>query len=631
MSSNRQIRFGVAALVCSLAVTAIAELPQELANRKIPNWPAAPYWSPSVAAKDRAEEGRLEAQGVAGVPTSPLPFVAITPCRLADTRQGSGFGGQYGPPSLENLDIRTFVVVGQCGVPMAAAAVSLNLAVTSLTANGNLTVYPAGSPVPVVSSLNWTPIETAISNAAVVALGSGGAISILHNGVGSSTVDLIVDVNGYYGGNIVNTITAGSGLTGGGTGDVQLSIAPGGITSSHIAAGAVTGAALAPGVGALPSGAYVLGASGDANLLAAGLVQIGPVGIDVWKATPLSGAPSARSYHTAVWTGVTMIIWGGHDGTSEVNTGAAYDPVTNVWTPMPTAGAPTARQQHTAIWTGSKMIVWGGLGDNGLGDLAALNTGGIYDPTTNSWTPVSTSGAPTGRYGHTAVWTPSNSKMVVWGGVGFLNTGGRYNPSTDAWAATTTTDAPSGRFEHKAVPIGSQMMVWGGADNTTITNTGGLYDSIADTWTATSTTGAPSARTAHTAIVTGSNTVLIWGGSCAGVGGCATNEGGLYVPGLNSWSATTTVGAPAGRKFHTAVWTGSRMIIWGGENAAGVDFANGGVYDAGGNAWSGITEIGATPRAHHTAVWTGSKMIVWGGAGNNTGGYPTSLFLYLKP
>ena len=54
--------------------------------------------------------------------------------------------------------------------------------------------------------------------------------------------------------------------------------------------------------------------------------------------------------------------------------------------------------------------------------------------------------------------------MIVWGGCndsGSLNTGGRYNPSTDSWTATSTTNAPAGRV-HTAVWTGSEMIVWGG-------------------------------------------------------------------------------------------------------------------------------------------------------------------------
>ena len=55
--------------------------------------------------------------------------------------------------------------------------------------------------------------------------------------------------------------------------------------------------------------------------------------------------------------------------------------------------------------------------------------------------------------------------MIVWGGgddSGYFNTGGRYNPSTNSWTATSTTNAPSARYAHTAVWTGSEMIVWGG-------------------------------------------------------------------------------------------------------------------------------------------------------------------------
>src|SRR6202040_495776 len=96
---------------------------------------------------------------------------------------------------------------------------------------------------------------------------------------------------------------------------------------------------------------------------------------------------------------------------------------------------------HTAVWTGSEMIVWGGFPDPNI----YVNTGGRYNPSTDTWTATSTTNAPSRRVLHTAAWT--GSKMIVWGGYdgNDLNTGGRYNPGTDTWTATSTTNAPSGR------------------------------------------------------------------------------------------------------------------------------------------------------------------------------------------
>ena len=96
-----------------------------------------------------------------------------------------------------------------------------------------------------------------------------------------------------------------------------------------------------------------------------------------------------------------MIVWGGINGTA-LNTGGRYNPATNTWTTTSTANAPRGRILHGAVWTGSEMIVWGGGGGSGQGDY--FNTGGRYNPGSDSWTPTSTSNAPTERDQHTAVW-----------------------------------------------------------------------------------------------------------------------------------------------------------------------------------------------------------------------------------
>src|SRR6266403_2254757 len=199
--------------------------------------------------------------------------------------------------------------------------------------------------------------------------------------------------------------------------------------------------------------------------------------------------------------------------------------------------------------------------------VIASPPGGCIDDT---WTPTSTTNAPAGRVNYTAVWT--GSEMIVWGGCtdndcnSPFNTGGRYNPSTDSWTATSTSNAPAGRWAHSAVWTGSEMIVWGGADGG---STGGRYDPSTDSWTATSTTNAPVGRECHTAVWTGSE-MIVWGGT-PDFFVPPLNTGGRYNPGTDSWTATSTGNAPAAREFHTAVWndSGNEMMVWGGAGLAG--------------------------------------------------------------
>jgi hypothetical protein len=151
----------------------------------IPNWPAPATWSPP-----RASHGVTTLGDV----SSPLPFIAVTPCRVADTR-GNGFTGQYGPPSLFANATRSFTITGQCGIPSGASAVSFNFTALNVGAGGDLRVFPAGGSVPLVSTMNYNANTPNIANAAIVPLGTGGAITVQAD---VTSIDLIIDVNGYY-------------------------------------------------------------------------------------------------------------------------------------------------------------------------------------------------------------------------------------------------------------------------------------------------------------------------------------------------------------------------------------------------------------------------------------------------
>jgi N-acetylneuraminic acid mutarotase len=380
---------------------------------------------------------------------------------------------------------------------------------------------------------------------------------------------------------------------------------------------------------------------------------------NTWTPISISNAPTARGWHTAVWTGSSMLVWGGFDATGLPNTGGRYNPVTDSWQAIATTNAPQGRFQHSVIWTGTAMIIWGGRNCGSC----YLNSGGKYNPASNTWTRTSAVNAPAARFGHSAVWT--GSEMIIWGGWnGYaLSDGATYNPATNAWVALTASNPPQGRYAHSAVwtgsvmivsggrgvdgglnsgsrynpatnmwtPIrpagerfrldthttiwtGNEMIVFGGGYDETL-NTGERYDPIADTWTPVRTTNTPEGRYMHTAVWTGSE-MIVWGGELNST--FATNTGGRYDPALDTWTPTTSVNAPHGREEHTAVWTGTEMIVWGGWYS---DFFSvhvlktGGRYNPATDHWTRTTLTNAPgPKRWHSAVWTGREMIVWGGS-----------------
>src|SRR5437660_1666027 len=142
-----------------------------------------------------------------------------------------------------------------------------------------------------------------------------------------------------------------------------------------------------------------------------------------------------------------------------------------------------------------------------------------------------------------------------------------------------------------------------------------------DTWTATSLTNAPVARSAHTAVWTGSE-MIIWGGTQGGV--VYLNTGGRYNPSTDSWTATSLTNAPAARDYHTAIWTHTEMLDWGGFNGSS-SLNTGGRYDPGTNSWTATSTTNAPAAIYpYTALFRSEMMIGGGTQGGvvylNTGG-----------
>ncbi len=336
--------------------------------------------------------------------------------------------------------------------------------------------------------------------------------------------------------------------------------------------------------------------------------------------------PGSRHSHSAVWTGTEMIVWGGAVSAPSVylQDGGRFNPArddADAWIPLTTNGAPTTRADHTAVWTGKEMIVWGGSTYSASGSV--LGTGGRYNPT-SGWTFTNNTNAPAARTGHTAVWT--GKEMIVWGGFTTVPvaSGGRYVAADNEWiTAPTSTGAPSPRQQHTAVWTGTEMIIWGGNGDTTgdpaPLGSGARYDPEKNEWTAVSTTNAPSPRFSHTAVWTGSE-MIVWGGDGTSDGTPGPlDSGGRYDPKTNTWAPLPS---QTPRRLHTAIWTGSEMIVWGGYGTSS-NVEQGAIYDPTDDEWTPLP-VGPAGRTSHTAVWTGTEMIVWGGAiggpGTSSGG-----------
>jgi hypothetical protein len=156
------------------------------------------------------------------------------------------------------------------------------------------------------------------------------------------------------------------------------------------------------------------------------------------------------------------------------------------------------------------------------------------------------------------------------------------------------------------------MIIWGGV-GASYFNDGGRYNPVTDSWSPMSTSQTLSAPIEHTAVWTGTE-LIIWGGS-----GGVEDAGARYDPSTDTWTPVSTINAPSPRRGHHAVFDGQRMIVWGGQSWNGdtyVSVADGGVYDPAIDVWTPLPsqnapDITKPMTIPDSVVLAGTDLMVW--------------------
>ena len=218
---KRWLRWLVVIVSGGIALLGVVALAQD---EEVPlsNWGAPPYWTPPVQAAEGEPAGAMVAHGLGmttqaeALPSSPLPFVAITPCRIVDTRVAVSDG--FHQPNFSDGETRTFTLPASTdctGLPATAGAWSLNVQFRPISVASYITLFPTGTTMPTVSTLTASPAAW-VEDAAIVPAGTAGAIDVYCQFAGR----VIIDINGYYGPqSVVTSLTSGVTTL---TGDVTL-------------------------------------------------------------------------------------------------------------------------------------------------------------------------------------------------------------------------------------------------------------------------------------------------------------------------------------------------------------------------------------------------------------------------
>ncbi len=129
-----------------------------------------------------------------------------------------------------------------------------------------------------------------------------------------------------------------------------------------------------------------------------------------------------------------------------------------------------------------------------------------------------------------------------------------------------------------------------------------------DLWLSMSQEDRPSARAEHAAVWTGSE-MVIWGGD--------KPVGARYHAELDQWTDLPTEGAPTAVRRTAAVWADGELLVWGGADSSSPGYSKFGArWNAAEDRWQAMNSEGApSARWMHTVVWNGEHMFVWGGMG----------------
>jgi ELWxxDGT repeat protein len=142
-----------------------------------------------------ANEG-LHGMELWALPLDPPPSAnlrTLAPCRLLDTRAGAGL---LAGPALVAGETRTFPGTAVCGVPSTARQLSVNVTVVTPGGSGSLRVFPQGTVLPLATAISFRAGRTRANNA-IFDLGMSGQFNVYCD-TPSGTVDLVVDVNGWF-------------------------------------------------------------------------------------------------------------------------------------------------------------------------------------------------------------------------------------------------------------------------------------------------------------------------------------------------------------------------------------------------------------------------------------------------
>ncbi|WP_437501313.1 Kelch repeat-containing protein [Sorangium sp. So ce1099] len=276
-------------------------------------------------------------------------------------------------------------------------------------------------------------------------------------------------------------------------------------------------------------------------------------------ATPIGGTRSART-PTLLPDGTVLVI--GDSPFVSSGFGPAptrrFDPATGVWTPAASTVAPRFAQTATLLQDGRVLVVGGDIPGGDGGVLVEA-----YDPVADTWT----ASAPmnVARQSHSATLLPDGRVLVAGGADGYpperpehhLASAEVYDPATDTW--TPVASMLWARMRHTATLLPDGRVLVAGGWDAASGKTAEIYDPASDTWT--SAGEMATARRSPGAVLLADGRVLMAGNSLDSPNGALAAE--LYDPASDTWALGPALDVMI-NSHATALLDDGRVLIAGG-------------------------------------------------------------------
>lgn len=288
-----------------------------------------------------------------------------------------------------------------------------------------------------------------------------------------------------------------------------------------------------------------------------------------WKKLACGGdQPEPRWGHTSSQWGTNIVIIGG-TGSKLFNDVCVYDTARNTWMKPEVRGtSPTPRLGHsTTTLPDGKLLVFGGRSESKhYSDIH------VFDPSRLAWvrSAQSPKSYPESRAGHTAILTPDQTRIVLFGGTSahykYFSNAFTLDIATLVWTKQDTKgEAPPKRGGHCAFLAHNKMFIFGGFDGKKYYND--LYSLSLDTfvWSRVEASGlVPKPRSGHTATLTNGGTQLVVFGGCGANSDFLSDVHVLRLADMH-WSQPKCLGTEPHPRFrHTCSEVGNLLYIFSG-------------------------------------------------------------------